>query len=301
MRKVIEFHAHMGDIFLGQNCSFRTGLMRPEDMEDSFAENGRNGFTFSAEGKTAEQLLERMRQGQHRLTLATRENISRTMDIENVSYTVILPVLPYTSFDEYLAASKLDPRIIPFSNPDFSLSTPDMLAKLKQDIANGARGLKVHAVLQDVPLSDPRTHAAIEVFGEADLPVMVHVGVSHYYLPGQTNPCTPENGKIEYFVDLARQFPQYKLIAAHCGNNYPTQLAEMTRGLDNVYTDTTFCSGAKMAEVVKSLGEDKVLLGTDYPFSGIHDALNEVDKAFPEDCPAKEKLCYGNAARMLKL
>ena len=31
MRRVIDFHAHMGDIFTGRNVSFRTGLPRPED------------------------------------------------------------------------------------------------------------------------------------------------------------------------------------------------------------------------------------------------------------------------------
>lgn len=301
MRKIIDFHAHMGDIFLGQNVSFRTCQIRPEDVQDSFAENGRNGFTFSAEGKTAEMLLARMREGQNRLTLASYENIGKSMDAENVTYSVILPVLPYTSFDEYLAASRLDPRLIPFSCPDCSLPLPEMVAKLKKDVANGARGLKLHAVLQNTPLSDPRTLAAVEVFGEAGLPIMVHVGVSHYYLPEQKNPCTSEYGKIEYFVELARRYPDFALIAAHCGNNYPTKLAEMTQGLHNVYTDTTFCSAAKMVEVVNALGEDKVLLGTDYPFSSLHDAIHEVDKAFPTDCPAKEKLLYGNAAALLKL
>lgn len=301
MRKVIDFHAHMGDIFLGQNVSFRTCQPRPEDMDDSFAENGRIGFTFSAEGKTAEMLLNRMKQGQHRLTLASFDAIGRSMDMDKTLYTVLHPILPYTSFDEYLAASKLDPRLVPFTCPDFSLPPADMLAKLKRDIANGAKGLKIHAVLQTVPMNDPRTHAAIEVFGEAGLPVLVHVGVSHYYLPDQTNPCVPENGKIEHFVELARRYPQYDLIAAHCGNNYPTKLAELTRGLNHVYTDTSFCSAPKMAEVVNALGEDKVLFGTDYPFSSVHDALVEVDKAFPGECSAKDKLLYGNAARLLKL
>lgn len=56
-----------------------------------------------------------------------------------------------------------------------------------------------------------------------------------------------------------------------------------------------------MLESVERLGEDKVLFGTDYPFSSLHDALREVDRAFPEESPRKDRLLYGNAARLLKL
>ena len=33
----------------------------------------------------------------------------------------------------------------------------------------------------------------------------------------------------------------------------------------------------------------------------LHDALREVDRAFPEESPRKDRLLYGNAARLLKL
>ena len=40
MRRVIDFHAHMGDIFTGRNVSFRTGLPRPEDLEEAARDAG---------------------------------------------------------------------------------------------------------------------------------------------------------------------------------------------------------------------------------------------------------------------
>ena len=260
MRRVIDIHVHMGDIFLGRNVSFRTFQPRPEELDDHFAENGRRGFNFTVVGKTPAEL-------------------------------------------EYLAASGLDTRMIPFSSPDFSLPADRMVEKLKRDIARGARGLKIHSVLQNVKMNDPRTRAAVEVFGRAGLPVMFHIGVSYYYLPEQdaAYPSLPEAGAIEDFFELARAFPDYPLIAAHCANKYAVELAEGTKGLDNVYTDTTLCSAERMLESVERLGEDKVLFGTDYPFSSLHDALREVDRAFPEESPRKDRLLYGNAARLLKL
>ena len=303
MRRVIDIHVLMGDIFLGRNVSFRTFQPRPEELDDHFAENGRRGFNFTVVGKTPAELEHRMRQGQRRLACATLENIGRSMDEEGVAYSALMPVYPYTGFEEYLAASGLDTRMIPFSSPDFSLPADRMVEKLKRDIARGARGLKIHSVLQNVKMNDPRTRAAVEVFGRAGLPVMFHIGVSYYYLPEQdaAYPSLPEAGAIEDFFELARAFPDYPLIAAHCANKYAVELAEGTKGLDNVYTDTTLCSAERMLESVERLGEDKVLFGTDYPFSSLHDALREVDRAFPEESPRKDRLLYGNAARLLKL
>ena len=42
---------------------------------------------------------------------------------------------------------------------------------LKRDIIRGAKGLKLHPILQNVPLTDERTYAAVEVFGEMGLPI----------------------------------------------------------------------------------------------------------------------------------
>jgi len=218
----------MGDIFLGRNVSFRTFQPRPEELDDHFAENGRRGFNFTVVGKTPAELEHRMRQGQRRLACATLENIGRSMDEEGVAYSALMPVYPYTGFEEYLAASGLDTRMIPFSSPDFSLPADRMVEKLKRDIARGARGLKIHSVLQNVKMNDPRTRAAVEVFGRAGLPVMFHIGVSYYYLPEQdaAYPSLPEAGAIEDFFELARAFPDYPLIAAHCANKYAVELAE---------------------------------------------------------------------------
>ena len=37
MNKIIDIHAHLGDIFCGQNITFRTRLQRPDHIDDSFA------------------------------------------------------------------------------------------------------------------------------------------------------------------------------------------------------------------------------------------------------------------------
>lgn len=74
-----------------------------------------------------------------------------------------------------------------------------------------------------------------------------------------------------------------------------------TQGLDNVYTDTTFCSAELIKKGVELLGEDKLLFGTDYPFGSFKYGILEVKKALADNPQALEKVFYHNAAKLLKL
>ena len=150
-------------------------------------------------------------------------------------------------------------------------------------------------------MTDPRTLACIELFGNAGLPVLFHVGVSHYYTFGQPYKEPPEYGGLDDFITVAHMFPDYDLIAAHCVNNYVRELAEKTAGLNRIYTDTTFCSAAKIADAVEVMGDDKILLGTDYPFTTIADAYAQVEIALRDKPESLYKVAYGNAARLLRI
>ena len=67
------------------------------------------------------------------------------------------------------------------------------------------------------------------------------------------------------------------------------------------YTDTTFCSAAKIADAVEVMGDDKILLGTDYPFTTIADAYAQVEIALRDKPESLYKVAYGNAARLLRI
>ena len=161
-----------------------------------------------------------------------------------IDYICLLPIVPNTTLEE-LAASRLEKKIIPFTSADFTLTEGEMVAKLKRDIERGARGLKLHPILQNISLSDPRTHAAVEVLGEAGLPITSHCGINEYYLPDspyrkETN---AEFGDVKYVIELCHTFPDYNIVAAHGGGTVGGEmeiLARETRGLKNVYTDTSF-------------------------------------------------------------
>lgn len=300
MMKIIDFHTHVGDIFHeNRSITFKTNYQKGDYIDPfiPFEESGYNMPFFPESPEALQQLIDA---GQYRVWECTMENFARDMTENEIAYACLLPVLPNTSFEEYLAVSKLDSRFIPFSCANFDLEIPEIEQKLKLDIEKGAKALKVHPILQNISLENAKVEAAVDLFGKAGLPIIFHVGVGQYYGPETNYPQNPEFGDPQYFYDFAPRFKDYSLIAAHCCG-WPEAFAENTKGLENVYTDTTFCNAELIKKGVELLGEDRVVFGTDYPFGSFKYSILEVKKALADNPQAMEKVFYHNAARLLRL
>lgn len=302
MRKIIDIHMHLGDIFHeNKNITFKTGIKKG-GFFDPFTEVEESGYTKYLIAEEQEEQNKVIDAGQFRVWQGTLENTLADMEATGVVKAVALPCLPNTTFEEYLAASMLDDRIIPFTGADLTLSIPEMEKKLEKDIARGAKGLKLHPIIQNVSLEDDRMAAATELFGKKGLPVNIHVGIGSYYRPDSpwAKITNPEFGDPKYFYAFAKRFPQYTLIAAHsCW--IAEDLAKNTAGCDKVYVDTSFCPATLVQKGVEVLGADKVMYGTDYPFSSMECCARIIEDAFPDDPEMREKIFYKNAAKILGL
>ena len=115
---------------------------------------------------------------------------------------------------------------------------------------------------QGVPLSDPWWIKLIELAGELELPVNLHV----------TDPkSAPYPGRVETpladFVRLAREFPRTKFILAHWGGGLAFD--SECRALRNVYYDTAASPLLYASDVwargLSATKGDRVLFGSDYP------------------------------------
>jgi predicted TIM-barrel fold metal-dependent hydrolase len=306
MRKIIDIHAHLGDIFHYQkNVIWKQGV-EPGDYPNPFKRLEESGFNAPLLHNTAElpTLFEAAKKLNWENTL---ENLTKRLDKDNITFIVLYPILPNTGFEEYLAASRAEPRILLFTSADFTLPIPEMKAKLEQNIAFGAKGIKIHNVLQDISMDDPRLHAAVEVFGIRKMPIVFHCGINDYYPPEQKDFIrTPEYADLKYFLKLADEYPEFIFIAGHAGGlngGEMEMLAEHWESMKNknVYVDTSFRSVDNIKKLVEFFGEDKVCYGTDLPFSGHTITIKLVEEAFPNDPEIREKIFYKNAARILKI
>jgi len=302
MPRVIDIHAHLGDIFhYNRNVTFKQNVQKG-GYADPFATLAESGFSKPLIGDSFEEFRVLCSAGHELCWENTVENLGKRLDTAGVTYICLYPVLPNTSFEEYLAASKLEGRILPFTSADYSLPIDEMVKKLERDIERGARGLKIHPVLQNISLRDDRVKAAVRVFGDRSLPVVSHCGANDYYTEGEDFARTPEYGDVKYFIELVKEFPEYPLIAGHCGGLMGGEmeiLSAALEGYDHVYVDTTFRSAADIKRMVDFFGRDKVLFGTDTPFSNHKYAIEAVQDACGADADLADMILYKNAAQIL--
>ncbi|WP_286680555.1 amidohydrolase family protein [Tepidanaerobacter sp. EBM-49] len=299
MKKIIDFHAHLGDILQNKNVTFKQNI-RHGSYPDPFEDLEKSGFK-KPESQSEEEHILSIFAGQYRVQEGTLQNLSIEMDNNNIAYSCVHPILPNTSFEEYLAASKLEPRLITFTSADYSLGIEEMCNKLKKDIVNGAKGLKIHQILQNVSLNEAKVREAVKVFGEKNLPILVHCGVFTFYTPDQPYEDTPEYGDIKYIIELVREFPDYTIVVAHGAEGDVELLAREAKKPENVFVDTSYCTSEYIQKSVHVLGENNVLFGTDFPFIRPKYGIKVCEEALANDPAVLDKVFFKNAACILHL
>ena len=226
------------------------------------------------------------------------EYIIESLDENGISQAWVLPVLPHVGFEEILAASKLDNRIIPFTCIDFSLGN-DAGAELLKDSEKGAMGLKIHPILQRKSMLSDEVHEALKAWEITKKPVICHTYPFAYFHPEESFRNIPEFGSNYDFLKLADKFPSINFVAAHSGGTSEYEQLYEGRGMKNVYVDTSFQSAAVVKEFIRRFGEDRVLFGSDWPWGKQNAPVKVVEKACDGDKELEAKVFYKNAERLI--
>ena len=159
---------------------------------------------------------------------------------------------------------------------------------------------ELHPDTQSFDLGDSAVMAPlVEAAVRLGMPILTHASepVGHLYAgKGHTTP--------EVLCRFIDSFPDATLICAHWGGGLPfyALMPEVAQALQRVFFDTAaspFLYRPEVFPVVVGLvGEDKVLLGTDYPLMQQNRLVRQVIEA-PLSDEAKEGILYNNAARLL--
>jgi len=306
MTKVIDIHSHLGDIFAARRnviYDLNTPSYNNAFENDVFANHEKNHFEGPLIGPDPEEFANLTALGEKRGWFNTLENLTKRMDKYDL-LVCLHPIHPNISFEDYLAASKLESRILPFTSMNFSLSPEKIIDKLYQDVAKGARGLKIHPPLQNIDLSSDKLHKVLEGWEKVGLPIISHCGANNYYADERASLVTPEFGDVKYFIQLVKDFPNINFISAHCGGLMGGEMelmGEQIGGSKNLWVDTTFRSPSDIKKMIKYYGEDKVCFGTDTPFSSTGASLECVHEALGDNPVVLEKVLYSNAAKLLSV
>ena len=232
---------------------------------------------------------------------ATRENFRRSMDETGVTLSVALPIPPHVTFLEVRAAAGKDPGIIPFTGVDFTRGG-DIGAALAADVAAGAKGLKLHPILQRVALDDRRTFEVVEAFAPHGLPILFHCGTTHYYLDAsEQDRHIPAFGLPHHARNLIEAFPRVHFIVGHAGVSSVHNVMAMFGGHSNVWVEPSFQSPATVRELMAVFGPERVVFGSDWPWGNRAPAIAIIRRACRGDKGLERRLFYENAAELLRL
>ena len=241
-----------------------------------------------------------IRAEQERNFTATRENARNSMDKAGVTSTVCLPLPPNVLFADLKSAAEKDPGLIPFTGVDFS-DTSQLDKQFQAEVRAGAKGLKLHPIIQKVSFSDKRVIKAVRSFMPFDLPILFHAGVSNYYVGSEKGHNIPGYGGIKEAAELVSAFPEAKFIVGHAGMFDVKDVMQLLGGYQNVWVDTSLQPPGSIGKLIDVFGEDKVLFASDWPFGCRKAAIKAVKAACKNNERVQRKVFYENACSLMKI
>ncbi|MFI5140086.1 MAG: amidohydrolase family protein, partial [Sphingobacteriales bacterium] len=193
----------------------------------------------------------------------------------------------------------------------------------------GLVGIEIGTNINDINLNEPQFFPIYQAAEELDLAVFVHpwnmMGtrqMSKYWLPWLVGMPAETSRAIcsLIFGGVFEKFPKLRFAFAHGGGSFPASLGRVERGfevrpdltaidnnisprdyLGHFYVDSLIHDEKFLKFVMDLIGEDKVCMGTDYPFPlGESTPGEEIDRL---KLPKKtaDKLLYQNALKWLNL
>lgn len=160
----------------------------------------------------------------------------------------------------------------------------------------GFAGFKIHPDYQGTCFDDIRYMRILDKASELDLCCLTHSGYDPYS-PEKVH-CTPE-----MIVKVVKEVAPTKLIAAHMGNNqFYDEAEKLLMGLP-IYIDTAYSikqmDSAQLVRMAKAHGTDRVLFGTDAPWSSQKEDVEIFRGLTAFNETEQEQILSGNAKKLL--
>ena len=170
----------------------------------------------------------------------------------------------------------------------------------------GLKGLKFHPGAQAFFPNDQRFYTLYESAQELGLLTIFHTGMTGIGsgAPGGLGIRLKYTQPIPYLDDVATDFPELIIIAAHPAWPWQDEMLAVARHKSNVYIDLSGWAPKyfpeSLVQQANTLLQDKVLFGSDYPLLDPERWLREFDE-LPIRDEVRPKILVHNAARLLGL
>jgi predicted TIM-barrel fold metal-dependent hydrolase len=177
------------------------------------------------------------------------------------------------------------PELVPTITLDPTVGAEALRREVVDKVENGgAKGIKLHPPIGRYYPHDERMWPAYQAASDMGIPIVFHCGPH----PHPDNPkVTVEYSRPKHFEPLVKNFPKLQIILGHMGVGpgpdwkeltgpyYQEVLALAKKGYPNLHLDSSECvsdamggnglSDELMVDLIKAIGPDHVLFGSDYP------------------------------------
>lgn len=227
----------------------------------------------------------------------TIPNLLADMQAHGITRSVVLPI-EYTDGIErsrlLLESCQQVPELIPFCS--VHPNDPNKHQKLHTYIHMGAKGLKLHPNFQRVRPDSRESFELYEAYACYQRPLLVHSGVTGREKIFRWR-CT--FSALDQLIRIPENFPRLPVIFAHAGIAQYDQAICLAQQHRNVYLEISGQPAAHIRQALSTIGPERLLFGTDWPFWKQSLALRAVQQATQHDQAAAKCVLHENAERLL--
>jgi aminocarboxymuconate-semialdehyde decarboxylase len=192
----------------------------------------------------------------------------------------------------------------------------------------GLRGFQIDTRVENLELSHASFDPLYARLAKLRVPLFIHpLGFSHgqrlgdFFMVNSIGQPIEETIAISHFImgGILDRHPDLDVVIAHGGGFYPFYAARMDHAwkvrpevrrltadapstyLKRLWFDTCVFSSELINNLVKTVGVDRVMMGSDYPFDmGDPDPVGLVNTATLSDTD-RQKVLFGNASRLFRI
>ena len=166
---------------------------------------------------------------------------------------------------------------------------------IKKYVIRGARGMKIHPPMQLVRPNSRYVCSMMELATEYKLPVLFHCGHS---------PLSPKIHRrfsnMEDYRNIASSYKDIPIILGHSGIDAWEEAVAIAKKYEHVYLELSGQSPDVIKKMIKILGSDRLLFGSDWPYYPTALPLAKVLLATEGNEKAREKILYTNINHLLQ-
>ena len=201
---------------------------------------------------------------------------------------------------------KENPGLVPLIGIDVLQTPSEMELEIERGVKElGAKGLKLHPVVNRFLPGDRGLWPAYSKAEEMGVPILFHSGAAE--AGGDTHTGNARPGR---FDELLSTFPRLVVVLAHLGNVFLDESVELAQKHDNVCFDTSAIisltktqgglSDGELIALIRKIGVDRVLFGSDWPWFPPQPGIERI-KNLDMTKEEKQNILGRNAAKVYEL